>query len=137
MPHLFALTTDEIATIGGAVFGLVWVLFLLIGFWRVFTKLGLPGWMGLVPFVNVYMLFRARGQHEPVLWLVLSLIPCVQIVALWVLSSDTAELFGKGFVWKLFLFLFPGFAHLVLGYGDSQADRGALAQGVGLNRPAA
>lgn len=134
MPHLFALTTDEIATIGGAVLGVVWLLFLVIGFWRVFTKLGLPGWMGLIPFVNVFMIFRARGQHEPVLWLVLSLIPCVQIVAFWVLASDTAELFGKGFGWKLFLFVFPGFAHLVLGYGDAQADRTALAQGVGLNR---
>jgi hypothetical protein len=67
------------------------------------------------------------------LWLIISLIPCVQVVAFWVLASDTAELFGKGFGWKLLLFIFPGFSHLVLGYGGAQADRSALAPGVGLN----
>jgi hypothetical protein len=133
MPHLLALTTGEIATIAGAVLSVVWLLFLLIGFWRVFTKLGLPGWMGLIPFLNVFMIFRARGQHEPVLWLVLTLIPCVQVVGFWVLASDTAELFGKGFGWKLFLFLIPGLSHLALGYGGSTVDRTALAPGVGLN----
>ena len=53
------------------VFGLIVLVF--VGYWRLFTKIGLPGWMGIVPFVNVYMIFRARGQHEPALWLILCL----------------------------------------------------------------
>lgn len=124
---------DSASVIASAVIAVAWLLFVLIGYWKVFTKLGLPGWMGLIPFVNVYMIYKARGQHSPVLWLILSLIPCVNIVAMWVLASDTAELFGKGFVWKLFLFLLPGLSHLALGYGGSDVDRSALAPGVGLN----
>lgn len=137
MLQLLAQNTNDGGSVAwviiGAALSVAWILFLLIGFWRVFTKLGLPGWMGLVPFLNIYMLYKARGQHAPFLWLILSLIPCVQIIALWVLASDTAELFGKGILWKVLLFFFPGFAHLVLGYGYSQADRSALAPGVGLN----
>ena len=97
-----------------------------VGYWKVFTKIGLPGWMGIVPFVNVYMLFKARGQREPVLWLILALIPCVNIVAMWFLASDTAELFGKDVGWKVFLFLIPGVSHLILGYGSSEVDPSAV-----------
>jgi hypothetical protein len=137
MLQLLAQNSNDSGSIGGfiagGVMGVAWLLFVLIGFWKVFTKLGLPGWMGLIPFVNVYMIYKARGQHSPILWLILTLIPCVNIIALWVLASDTAELFGKGFIWKLFLFVLPGFSHLALGYGRSDVDRSALAPGVGLN----
>ena len=34
----------------------------LIGYWKVFTKLGLPGWMGIILLVNVYMLFKAAAS---------------------------------------------------------------------------
>jgi len=136
----FTTTNDTTVSAGGlAAFGFVWVLSLallvltLIGYWKVFTKIGLPGWMGIVPFVNIYMLFKARGQREPVVWLILCLIPCIQIIGLWFLANDTAELFGKELGWKIFLFIFPGLSHLILGFGSSQADRSMIAPGVGLN----
>ena len=124
---------------GFAAFGILMVIYLalfvvfLIGYWKVFAKLGLPGWMGIIPFVNVYMLFKARGQHEPVVWLILSLIPCINIIAMWMLANDTAELFGKELGWKIFLFLIPGISHIVLGFGSAEVDRSALAPGVGFN----
>ncbi len=129
--------TNDAAT-GGAI-GILVVIYLavfvvfLVGYWKVFTKLGLPGWMGIIPLVNVYMLFKARGTHEPVVWLILSLIPCINIIAMWMLANDTAELFGKELGWKIFLFLIPGISHIVLGFGGADVDRSALAPGVGLN----
>jgi hypothetical protein len=113
------------------VFALIVLVF--VGYWRLFTKIGLPGWMGIVPFVNVYMIFKARGQHDPLLWLILCVIPCISIVGLWVLASDTAEIFGKGIGWKIFLFLVPGLSHLVLGFGDASAVPSNIAPGIGLN----
>lgn len=134
---LVQTTTDSGGSAGGAVIilfvYLALLVLMLIGYWKVFTKLGLPGWMGIIPFVNIYMLFKARGQHEPVVFLILCLIPCIQIIGLWFLASDTAELFDKGIGWKIFLFLLPGISHLVLGFGSAQADRNAIAPGVGLN----
>ena len=135
---LFQNDTTNNAAAGGAI-GILLVIYLaifvvfLVGYWKVFTKLGLPGWMGIIPFVNVYMLFQARGKHEPVVWLILSLIPCINIIAMWMLANDTAELFGKELGWKIFLFLIPGISHLVLGFGGADVDRTALAPGVGLN----
>ncbi len=136
----FTTTTDSGTSAGGvAAFGALWFLSLallvltLIGYWKVFTKIGLPGWMGIIPFVNIYMIFKARGQREPVVWLILCLIPCIQIIGLAMLANDTAELFDKGLGWKLFLFFFPGLSHLFLGFGGSAADRSKIAPGVGLN----
>ena len=130
-------TTSGSGSTGGAVIGIVVGLVLLAlflaAYWKVFTKLGLPGWMGIIPFVNIYMLFKARGKHEPVVWLILSLIPCINIIAAWMLANDTAELFGKELGWKIFLFLLPGIVHLVLAFGSSEVDRTALAPGLGLN----
>ncbi len=139
MGILAALTQSSDSAAGGGI-AAVFVLFYLaifvmfiIGYWKVFTKLGLPGWMGIIPFVNIYMIFKARGEHEPVVFLILCMIPCVNIIGMWFLASDTAEMFGKEIGWKIFLFLIPGVSHLVLGLGDSTAVPANIAPGVGLN----
>jgi hypothetical protein len=119
--------------IGAILVSMALFVVMLVAYWKVFTKLGLPGWMGIVPIVNVYMVYKARGERDPVLWTILSFIPCVSIVAWWFVCSDTAEMFDKELGWKLFLFLLPGFGHLVLGFGDSQANSARMAAGVGLN----
>lgn len=106
------------------------VVLFLAAYWKVFTKIGLPGWMGIVPFVNIYMLFKARGQHEPVLWLILCLIPCINIVGVWMLANDTAELFDKGIGWKLFLFFIPGVSHLILAFGSAEVDPAKVSPAV-------
>jgi hypothetical protein len=139
---LLAQTTTEVDVDAGgmaafAILGLVYLAFfvvMLIGYWKVFAKIGLPGWMGIVPFVNVYMIFKARGERDPVLWLILSLIPCVNIVAIWFLANDTAEMFGKEVGWKLFLFFIPGISHIALGMGSAQAVPANIAPGVGINQ---
>lgn len=124
MLSFLAQSSSDTASAGISIVVLVLLIglyaLIFIGYWKVFVKIGLPGWMGIVPFVNVYMLFKARGQHDPVLFLILCLIPCINIVGLWFLASDTAELFGKGIGWKVFLFLVPGVSHLVLGFGDAR-----------------
>jgi hypothetical protein len=131
-------TTTSDAAGGGFAIALLlvyvafFVLF-LIGYWKVFTKMGLPGWMGIIPIVNVYMLFKARGQREPVVWTILMFIPCINFIALWFLANDTAEIFDKELGWKIFLFIIPGISHLVLGFGDARANPANMAPGVGLN----
>jgi hypothetical protein len=133
----YSSSSDSGGGAGVAIFVVIYLAILvvvLVGYWKVFTKIGLPGWMGIIPFVNIYMIFKARGQHEPVLWLILCLIPCVNIIGFWFLASDTAEIFDKELGWKVFLFLIPGVSHLVLGFGDAQADPSRIAPGVGLNQ---
>jgi len=130
-------STDDAGSVAAisvfALLGLGLLVLTLIGYWKMFTKMGLPGWMGIVPFVNIYMVFKARGQHEPVVFLILCLIPCIQIIGYWFLASDTAEVFDKEIGWKLFLFFLPGIAHIVLGFGASEAVPANIAPGVGIN----
>ena len=46
-------------------------------------------------------------------------------------------MFDKEIGWKIFLFLLPGIAHLVLGFGSARANPARIAPGVGLNEAAA
>ena len=121
------------------------VLLELAALWVIFTKIGLPGWMGIIPFLNTFMVYKARGLRSPALWTILYvvgspslgmrgslIVPAVVlgvlfVVARWFFCSDLAEMFGKATGWKIFLFLIPGLADLVLAFGDSKADRRNIA----------
>lgn len=123
---LFHQASSSTSTSGGATaayaaFGIIGLIIYVAAFWRLFSKLGLPGWMGIIPFVNTYMIYKTRGVRSPVLWLILSFIPCLNIIALWFMVSDLAEMYGKHIGWKLFLFFLTPLAALILAFGGSQA----------------
>lgn len=90
----------------------------LVSMWKLFTKMGQPGWVGIVPILNAYGIYKLAGREW--WWVILLFIPCINIIALWFLASDTADLFGKELGWKILLFLLPGIGHIVLAFGDSQ-----------------
>ena len=48
---------------------LVWMIFVIVASWKVFTKAGQPGWAVLVPFYNIYVLCKIVGR--PGWWLIL------------------------------------------------------------------
>jgi hypothetical protein len=107
---------------GGAVtviviVALIWAVLVIAGWWKVFTKADRPGWAALVPIFNVYTMCKVAGR--PGWWIVLFLIPIVNIVAYLVLMVDLARSFGKGFGFSLGLvFLSPLFA-VILGFGSA------------------
>jgi hypothetical protein len=90
----------------------------LVAWWKLFTKMGQPGWQGIIPLLNAYVIFKLAGKEW--WWVILLLIPCVNIVALFFLAQSTAKLFGKELGWTICLFLFPGISHIVLAFGSSQ-----------------
>ncbi len=104
---------------GGAmmlVMFLIMVLF-IIGCWRVFAKAGQPGWAILIPFYNLYILLKIVGR--PAWWIVLFLIPLVNIVAAVLVAIDLAKAFGQSTVFGVvLLFLLGGIGYLVLGFGN-------------------
>lgn len=127
------------------IFAIIVVLLELVSLWVIFTKIGLPGWMGIVPFLSAFMVYKARGLRSPVLWLIIYIIGSPSlglrddlvvpalilgvffVVARWFYCSDLAEMFGKATGWKIFLFIVPGLAHLMLAFGDSKADKRNIA----------
>ncbi|MBI5545957.1 MAG: signal peptidase I [Deltaproteobacteria bacterium] len=82
-----------IGIVGLIVYLAVLVFFLACG-WKIFVKMGQPGWAVLVPFYNYYVLTQAL--NKPILWFVLMLIPGVNSIVGLILGWETIKAFGKG-----------------------------------------
>jgi hypothetical protein len=98
---------------------LVVAVVFIIGYWKVFEKAGQPGWAAIIPIYNAYILLKIAGR--PGWWLLLLLIPFVNIVILLLLAIDIAKSFGQTPVFGVvLLFLLSGIGYLVLGFGKYQ-----------------
>ena len=97
------------------------MLFVIAGFWKMFTKAGKPGWAVLIPIYNVIVLLQIAGR--PGWWFLLLVIPVVNIFVGFILAFDLAKKFGKGIGFGLgLLFLGPIF-YPILGFGSAEYER--------------
>ena len=89
----------------------------IIGCWKVFVKAGQPGWAVLIPFYNLYILLKIVGR--PAWWIVLFLIPLVNLVVSILVAIDLAKAFGQSALFGVvLLFLLGGIGYLILGFGN-------------------
>ncbi|HSN92043.1 MAG TPA: DUF5684 domain-containing protein [Anaeromyxobacteraceae bacterium] len=101
---------------GEAILYLAIAVLYLAGYWKIFAKAGKPGWATIVPIYNVVVYLQVVGR--PIWWIILLLIPIVNVVVLIVLTHDLSRAFGKGVGYTLgLIFLGPVFP-LVLGFGS-------------------
>lgn len=101
------------------VIALVAVLIGVVVWWRIFTKAGQPGWAAIIPIYNVYVMLKLIGR--PGWWLLLFLIPIVNLVVSIVVAIDLARSFGKGTAFGLIgLWLFSVIGHLILAFGSAE-----------------
>jgi hypothetical protein len=104
---------------------LIWALVAIVmiaAMWRVFTKAGQTGWAILIPIYNGYVLLQVAGK--PGWWLLLMLIPFVNIIIGIVVSVAVAEKFGKGVGFAIGLILLPIIFFPILGFGSAQYNGG-------------
>ena len=59
---------------------------LVIPYWVIFTKAGQEGWPALIPIYSTYILLKVIGR--PGWWLLLFLIPIVNVVIYIVMMND-------------------------------------------------
>ncbi|WP_330272626.1 DUF5684 domain-containing protein [Lentzea sp. NBC_00516] len=116
-------TIDPAVSTGIGVFGtiiyLALAIFGVVVFWKTFTKAGQPGWAAIIPIYNIYVLLKVAGR--PGWWLVLLLIPIVNIVILAIVSIDVAKSFGKDTVFGVVgLWLFSIIGYAILAFGGAQ-----------------
>ena len=90
----------------------------LAGMWKAFEKMGRKGWEGIVPFYNVYILLQMTGR--PVWWLVLMLVPLVNIAMFIIVSIDVAKGFAKSTGFGVGLGLLGFVFWPILGFGDAR-----------------
>lgn len=124
-----AAAAQAVACAGCGVFALIYLAIIavaLAGMWKVFVKAGQPGWAAIIPIYNVIVLLQIVGK--PIWWIVLCLIPIVQIFVMILLAVELAKVFGKGIGFAVGLILLPFIFYPILGFGSAQyqgADGGS------------
>ncbi len=90
---------------------------MIASLWVIFTKAGKPGWAAIVPIYNVIVKLEIVGR--PMWWILLLLVPLVNVVIWIVLSIDLAKSFGKDAAYGIGLALLPFIFHPMLAFGGA------------------
>jgi hypothetical protein len=100
---------------------LILIVYLIAAFFcqKIFEKCGVPNpWFAWIPILGTYATFQAGDEENPTLWTILSLIPCINIVAAikqimaWI---KICQKLGKS-PWLLLVAFIPFGAIFLLGY---------------------
>jgi hypothetical protein len=104
---------------------LIIVVAIIVGFWKVFTKAGKPGWAAIIPIYNLIVLLEIAGK--PLWWIILFFIPVVNLIAAILVGLGVAKNFGKSDAFGVGLGLLGFIFYPILGFGDAQYHAGAPA----------
>ncbi len=106
------------AMAGMMMFSSIIGIIMLIIYWVIFTKAGQPGWAGIIPFYNLYILTKIIGK--PGIWVLWMILPIVNVIFLIWTFNLLSKSFGKGVGFTLgLIFLFPIFG-AILAFGSAK-----------------
>ena len=109
----------------GGLIGLAIGVVMIIAMWKLFAKAGKPGWASLIPFYNIWVMLEIVGR--PGWWILLMLIPGVNLVIGIIVMIDLAKSFGKETGFAIGLILLPFIFMLILAFGKAQYQGPAAA----------
>ena len=93
-------------------------VFLIAAQWKIYTKAGQPGWACIIPIYNVYIMLKIVGK--PWWWLLLMLIPFVNLIyAIWMINM-LSKSFGKDEDFTVGLLLLAFIFYPILGFGSAK-----------------
>lgn len=119
MKEMFADSSSSSTPAAVYVIVLVAAVIEIVGMWKMFKKAGHAGWLSIIPLVNLYVLLKVAKR--PGWWLILYLVPVVNIVVSIIVSIDVAKAFGKSSAFGVFgLWLFSFIGYPMLGLGDAK-----------------
>ncbi len=93
-------------------------IIVLVGNWRVYEKAGQPGWATLIPIVNLYFLLQIA--KKPTWWMLLLIVPFVNIVIAFIINIEVAKNFGRSAGFGVGLTLLNVIFIPILGFGDDK-----------------
>lgn len=104
---------------------LVWAVFLVVillvtSSWRLLVKAGRPGWPAVVPVYSGVALLRVAGK--PGWWLLLYLVPVLNLLVHWQVCVDLARKFSKSGGFAAGLFFLPPVFWPILADGDHRYE---------------
>lgn len=92
------------------------VVVVIAGTWKTFEKAGEPGWAAIIPIYNVYVMLKI-GNNEW-WWMLVMLVPIVNLYAYYKMSKGIAEAFGEGLGFALGLMFLSFIFFPLLDFGD-------------------
>jgi hypothetical protein len=107
---------DGFGIVGGLIYLAIFIV-LIAGYWKVFEKAGEPGWAAIVPIYNLYVMLKIAGK--PAWWLLLMLIPFVNLVIAIMVNLEIAKRFGKSDGFGIGLTFLSFVFYPMLGFGDA------------------
>lgn len=91
---------------------------MIASLWTVFTKAGKPGWASIIPIYNLIVLLEIVGK--PLWWILLLLIPLVNLILLLLIYMELARRFGKSELFGIGLWLLGPIFFPILAFGDAR-----------------
>ena len=122
---LAPLPQDDGVGVFGLLLYIVIIVVLIAAMWKVFEKAGQEGWKAIIPIYNIYVLLQIVGR--PGWWLLLFLVPFVNLIILIIVYIDLAKSFGKGVGFGIGLLLLGIIFFPILGFGDATYEGPAAA----------
>ncbi len=109
---------DEVALTYFSVYAIAMAVLSIVGMWKMFSKAGVPGWIAIIPFVNiVYLTKIALGNG----WLCLLLfVPFVNFFFPIYMNWQLGKSFGKGVGFRIGLIFLSGLFCIILGFDNSK-----------------
>lgn len=83
---------SAIGTIGILIYLVIMVVW-IVSFWKLFTKAGKPGWAAIIPIYNLIVMLDIIKR--PLWWIILLLIPFVNIIFTIIVMADFVKAYGK------------------------------------------
>jgi len=97
---------------------LVVAVLMIVSMWKIFTKAGKPGWASIIPIYNLVVMLQIA--QKPEWWIILMLIPLVNLIISIIVAVGIAEKFGKTSGFAIGMILLPIIFYPILAFGDAQ-----------------
>ncbi|MEI7500968.1 MAG: DUF5684 domain-containing protein [Bacteroidota bacterium] len=99
------------------IFSIMVAVIEIVGAWYMFQKAGEPGWAAIIPIYNYLIAIKIAGK--PWWYLLLMLIPFVNLVIYIIILNGLSKSFGKGTGFTVGLFFFRFIFIPILGFGNA------------------
>ncbi len=99
---------------------IVWLIFMILMVYariRIFQKANHAWWEAIIPIYSTYILIKITGK--PGWWILLLLVPIVNIVIYIIITHQLSIKFGHGGWFTVGLLFVPFIFYPILGLGDS------------------
>lgn len=112
----FSNISSEVLIVSSIVILAILIFFIIVS-WKLYKKMGAPGWSTLIPIYNIVVLLKKIKLS--MVYIILLMIPGVNIFAWIKVAHNLCKSFGKKMGYTIFTILFPFLSLPILAFGGA------------------